>query len=76
VRIGVSLPKDADGCVIVTVADILEYLEQFPKNTPVTLDHDGWMEDEEGFENVQQLIKSRGLFQYFNFSTPFLCINN
>ena len=65
--------KDEDGFVIVTVADLKEYLSKFPDDMRVHLDKDGWMYEEIKPETVQQLIEERGLFGQFD---GYFFINN
>ena len=65
--------KDEEGYVIVTVADLKEYLSKFPGDMRVGLDKDGWMYEEINPETVQQLIEERGLFEQFE---DYLFINN
>ena len=72
-----SVPRDSKGNVLVTVGDLIEYLHAFPQALPVVLDHDGWLDaSDPGPETVQQLIKERGVFQFFSKPPAFLCINN
>lgn len=69
-----GVKRDEDGEVIVTVKDILEYLQQFPADMRVVLDKDGWMEDENDYEDdISKLIHYRGIFQRFENT---LFINN
>lgn len=61
----------------VTTADLVEYLNQFPPNTEVGLNKDGWMEDEIKAATPRELIKRRGLFFVGKlFDETYLIINN
>lgn len=62
----------------VLVSDLVEFLQQFPQDTEVVLDKDGWVEALVGVEpmSVQELIKNRGLFMYIPWSKPILVLNN
>lgn len=71
------LSRNLDGDVVVTVGDLIEYLQSFPQNLPVILDKDGWLDEgDPGPDTVQQLIKERGVFSFFSMPPAFLCINN
>lgn len=71
-----NLNYDVDGNVLVTVADIVAYLQTLKQDMRVELDHDGWMDDVDDPTTTHELISSRGLFTVYNFSEPFLVINN
>lgn len=76
-----TVPKDEEGFTIVTIADIIEYLQQFPKETQVDLDKDGWMCSEIRHSTIQELIKQRGLFESDSYTqggikVPYFVINN
>jgi hypothetical protein len=60
-----AYPMDGEGYCIITVQDIVEYLNTFPPQTRVHLDKDGWEEREieDTDASVQGIIRRRGLFQ-------------
>lgn len=79
------LPRDDDGEVQITVADLIAYLSTLPPTANVGVDKDGWMEEDtsrwlskkEGTQreaSIQEVIEHRGLFQYDK--RWGLCINN
>lgn len=69
-----DLKRDGEGFVIITVKDLLDYLQRFPADLRVVLDKDGWMEEEFEHKNdVLKLIHNRGIFQRFD---DVLFINN
>jgi hypothetical protein len=48
----------------ITIKDLIEYLEKFPKEMKVYLNYDGWLQ-EEGETDPQKVIDNRGLFSPF-----------
>lgn len=69
---GPDLPRDKEGFVVVTVADIVQYLQTLPQNAAVVLDHDGWMESEIKPDSIQDLIKRRNVFHQLGDSLVFI----
>ena len=63
----------------ITTGDLIKYLEQFPKDTEIHLDKDGWLFDEIDETDPIKIIESRGLFwdsKHANIDPRFLTLNN
>jgi len=52
--------------LIVKVKHMIKYLQQFDPETPLFLDHDGWLQSEINAIDEIDLIKKRGLFGIMN----------
>ncbi len=62
----------------VKVKDLITYLQKHDPETRLSLDKDGWMQDEIAATDAVDLIEKRGLFEEYNdlVDGKILCINN
>lgn len=65
--------------MVVTIKDIIEYLQKLDGNAEVGLSHDGWSDFyDKPVNTVQELIENSGLFYYDpnDEDGPYMTINN
>lgn len=57
----------------VKIKHLIQYLSELDPEQPVSLDKDGWMENEINATDELDLIDQRGIF---GFGNKYFCINN